>query len=222
MIEHPDTLMPRTRLYGSLCVQRGTPMLQTYADAATVLRHAEVDTLNPDTGTGYQRSLVSTRIAQTAEYYDEKHGRMPNPLLVNIRDKDFRDDVKVEVLHGEDGQLGYEKALESKGNWVGVGFIEFDPDLPMWIYDGQHRKAGLERLIERATGYESFPVPLSLTLGLDTDDEMREFYEVNTNAKAVKVDLAFTLLTKMAESDPEIRELLEVGEKDWIDRKSVV
>ena len=33
--------------------------------------------------------------------------------------------------------------------------------------------------------------------------EAKEFYEVNSNAKPVKVDLVFQLLSKMAENDPE-------------------
>src|SRR5262249_42880054 len=42
------------------------------------------------------------------------------------------------------------------------------------------------------------------------------FYEVNTNAKAVKTDLAHELLRQMAQQDPDLaRELGERG-KDWI------
>jgi DGQHR domain-containing protein len=212
----------RVRLYGALCVQRGTPMLQTYATARTVEKNAKIDIWDPDTEEGYQRSLVTTRIAQTADYYDVKGGRMPNPLLVNIREEDF-DDVSVEITNGEGGASGYEAAIANKTNWTGVGFIEFPPGLGLWVYDGQHRKAGLQRLLDRVgDAYEDFPVPLSLTLGLDRDDEMREFYEVNTNAKSVNTNLVFELLTKMSENDPEMADLLAVGERDWIVRGNKV
>lgn len=207
----------RTRLYGAICVQRGTPMLQTYATAASVEAHAQIDTWDPETEEGYQRALVTSRTAQTVDYYDTKNGRMPNPLLVNIREEDF-EHVSVEITRG--GASAYAAAIENETNWIGDGFIEFSEDLGLWVYDGQHRKAGLQRLLGDRYGdrYQDFPVPLSLTLGLNTDDEMREFYEVNTNAKSVKVDLVFELLTKMSETDPEMREHLAVSERDWIVR----
>lgn len=210
-----------TRLYGALCVQRGTPMLQSYATAQEISDHTRTDEYDPQTDSGYQRSLVTSRIAQTADYYDAKHGRMPNPLLLNIREEDF-DQVKVEVDGGPNAHDGYQSAIESEGNWIGTGYIEFSNDLELWVYDGQHRKAGLERLLDRATGFDDFPVPVSVTLGLSTDDEMKEFYEVNTNAKSVKVDLVFQLLSKMAENDPEMQDMLAVADKDWIVRGNAV
>ena len=209
------------RLYGALCVQRGTPMLQTYATARSVADHSTTDEYNPVTNTGYQRTLVTSRINQTAEYYDVKGGRMPNPLLLNIREDAF-DQVRVEVAGGEKEQAAYTEAIENGGNWIGTGFIEFSRDLQWWVYDGQHRKAGLERLLDRSIGFEDFPVPLSVTLGLSDDAEMKEFYEVNTNAKNVKVDLVFQLLTKMAENDPDMQEFLAVSDKDWIIRGNAV
>ncbi len=90
--------------------------------------------------------------------------------------------------------------------------------MPLWIYDGQHREGGIEQLRERQVLAGDFPVPLSLTLGLDTTSEMKEFYEVNTNAVSVKTDLAWQLLTKMAEDDPDLQELLAANDKDWITR----
>src|SRR4051812_10347183 len=93
-----------TRLYGALCVQRGTPMLQSYATAAAIRDHTVTDEYNPQTDAGYQRSLVTSRISQTADYYDTKGGRMPNPLLLNIREEDF-DEVQVEI---DGGQTAYE------------------------------------------------------------------------------------------------------------------
>ena len=209
------------RLYGALCVQRGTPMLQSYATAQVISAHTTTDEYNPQTDTGYQRSLVTSRIAQTADYYDAKAGRMPNPLLLNIREEDF-DQVHVEIDGGETARAAYQAAIEDNGNWIGTGHIRFGSDLEIWVYDGQHRKAGLERLLDRATGFADFPVPVSVTLGLSTDDEMKEFYEVNTNAKSVKVDLVFQLLSKMAENDPDMAEMLAVADKDWIVRGNAV
>ncbi|MGH3902971.1 MAG: DGQHR domain-containing protein [Pseudonocardiaceae bacterium] len=151
----------------------------------------------------------------------KKGGKMPNPLLINIRQDDFNR-VQVVVDGGDAAQAEYEQAVQDETNWIGSGYIEFSADLTLWIYDGQHRRAGLERLLERDAGFDDFPAPVSLTLGLDTQAEMKEFYEVNTNAKNVSTNLAFTLLSKMAEEDPDLREALAGADKDWITRGQAV
>lgn len=140
---------------------------------------------------------------------------MLNPILINIREEDFGG-VQVVVTGPPEAQAQFEQAIDDDSNWIGSGYIEFSTDLSLWIYDGQHRQAGLERLLEREVGYEEFPVPVSVTLGLDTRAETKEFYEVNTNAKSVRTDLALTLLNKMAEDDPELRDFLAGANKDWI------
>ncbi|MBE8520723.1 DGQHR domain-containing protein [Amycolatopsis sp. H6(2020)] len=211
------------QIAGALCVQRGTPMLQAFADAVTVAAHQKVDIYNPDTGDGYQRAPITARVRKAAQYYndkDDKGGRMPNSLLVNIRKMDM-DAGRVAVVVDED-QAGYENALTEGGNWIGGGRIEFVEDLDLWIYDGQHRAGGLRQLLNSQDEIQDFPVPLSVTLGLDQGEEMREFYEVNTNAASVKTDLAWQLLTKMAENDPELREMLAAEDKDWITRAYAV
>jgi DGQHR domain-containing protein len=205
---------------GALCVQRGTRMLQAFTDAITIADHQEVDIFNPDTGEGYQRAPVTARVRKAARYYDEKRGLMPNPLLVNIRKIDMDEQRAVVVVDSD--QTGYENAVLEGGNWIGTGRIEFTDDVSLWIYDGQHRAGGLGQLLDQREEWEEFPVPLSLTLGLEQAEEMREFYEVNTNAASVKTDLAWELLTKMAEEDPELRELLAAEDKDWITRAYAV
>ncbi|MBR7833287.1 DGQHR domain-containing protein [Actinospica durhamensis] len=212
MSEHKGTI----QIAGALCVQRGTRMLQAFTDAVTVSEHQRIDIFDPDTNAGYQRAPVTARVRKAARYYDEKQGRMPNPLLVNVRKQDM-DEKRVVVVVDTD-QAGYENAVLEGGNWIGTGRIEFSAGLALWIYDGQHRSGGLNQLLSGQTEYEDFPVPISLTLGLDPGEEMREFYEVNTNAAPVKTDLAWQLLTKMAEDDPELREMLAAEDKDWVTR----
>jgi DGQHR domain-containing protein len=189
-------------------------MLQAFAPAELVIDQSDVDVYNPETERGYQRAAVRARMRAAAAYY-EKGGRMPNPLLINIREEDF-ERVHVEVTNADPKE--YNRAVREGGNWIGSGFIEFEPDVPLWIYDGQHREGGIEQLRERQALAGDFPVPLSLTLGLNTASEMREFYEVNTNAVSVKTDLAWQLLTKMAQDDPNLQELLAADDKDWITR----
>lgn len=201
------------RLYGALCVQRGTPMLQSYADPRLLDQQGRVDIHNPGDDVDYQRTLVTARIKQTADYY-EKGGRMPHPLLINIREDDFIQ-VQVVVDGGDTAQAEYDQAVAVDRNWIGSGFIEFSSDLPLWIYDGQHRRAGLQRLLEQDASFDDFPAPVSLTLGLDTQAEMTGVLRGQHQRKNVSTNLAFTLLSKMAE-DPELREALAGADKDWI------
>lgn len=53
-----------------------------------------------DTSEGYQRAPVTARVRKAARYYDEKKGRMPNPLLVNIHKIDM-DEERVVVVDGD-------------------------------------------------------------------------------------------------------------------------
>ncbi len=201
----------KVRLEGALCVQRGTPMFQAFVKGDLVVRQSKVDKFDPETRRGYQREGVTARMKSAATYYG-KGGRMPNPLLMNIREEDF-DRVRVEITSSD--PAGYERAIKENGDWIGSGYIEFEPDIPLWLYDGQHREGGLEILIARDVDFGSFPVPICLTLGLDDLQELKEFYEVNTNAKSVKTDLAWALLREMAAEDEDLRDLLESKDKDW-------
>lgn len=214
------SVQKRIEIAGALCVQRGTRMLQAFANADTIAKRQEIDIYDPDNKEGYQRAPVTARVRKAARYYDERQGRMPNPLLINIRKRDM-DERRVAVVVDFD-EASYENAVQEGGNWIGTGRIVFAEDLELWIYDGQHRAGGLIQLLDEMEGYEDFPVPISLTLGLDPVEEMREFYEVNSNAAAVKTNLAEELLTKMAEEDPKYREMLAVEGRDWVTRAYAV
>lgn len=209
-----------TRIDGALIVQRGTLMLQGAASASDLDEHVESDVYNQANDQGYQRAPIMARIKGIAEYYQGKEdgstpGRMPNPLLLNIRDDVYRNE-EVLVTPTRDG-AGYKRALQEDGNWFGTGSIEFGRGVTLWIYDGQHRMEGIRRLLK--SDYETFsnfPVPVSITINLGEKDERFEFYQINTNAKSVRTDIAHRLLMQMAEDDPAMQlKLLEKGQ-DWI------
>ncbi len=87
---------------------------------------------------------------------------------------------------------------------------------PLYVVDGQHRIAALEKLVEedpaRWSGYE---VAFVCMIGASELDEMRQFYIVNSTAKSVRTVLALDLLKQQAESDPTLMaSLIEKGE-DW-------
>jgi len=202
------------RLEGTVVVQAGRPLLLTAMRAEDVGRHKRVDVYDPTTKKGYQRVAQTARVNSAAKYYGEKGGRMPNPLLVNIREEDFS---KLTIVINDD-QAGFEEARTNGGEWIGMGYIEIPNDMPVWVYDGQHRADGLGVVLTDYSGFEGFPVPLSINLGLTEIEEMTEFYEVNTNAKSVRTDLAWSLLKSRAEQDPDLAERLELEGHDWITR----
>lgn len=199
------------RLHGAIAVQRGVVMVQGFGTANDVVPRTAVDMFDPNSDQGYQREMQMPRVRKAAEYYRDG-GRMPNPLLVNIRDEDF-DKVDIRVTGDASG---YTEALETDGDWIGVADVYIPEGVAAWIYDGQHRLGAIRELLAaEREAFGSFPVPLALTIGLETREEMKEFYEVNQNAKAVKTDLAWELLRRMAQEDPELAELLEIKGQDW-------
>lgn len=202
------------RLEGTVVVQRGQPLLLTAMRAEDLGRHKRVDVYDPTTKTGYQRTAQTARVNSAAKYYGDKGGRMPNPLLVNIREEDFSK-LTIVISRNEDG---FEEARVNDGDWIGVGYIEIPDDMPVWVYDGQHRADGIGVVLTDYSGFEDFAVPLSINLGLTAVEEMTEFYEVNTNAKSVRTDLAWSLLKSRADQDPELAERLELEGHDWITR----
>ncbi|QCR18581.1 DGQHR domain-containing protein [Agrococcus sp. SGAir0287] len=200
------------KISGSIAVQHGVPMLLGFASAAPLTASAAVDGYDSKSGEGYQREPQAFRIRQAAEYYRDRGGRMPNPLLLNLREGDLD-----KVTFAIEDEAAYNRAVKSGEHWIGVGTLEIPADGPsLYVYDGQHRSGAIGQLVEtHAEDFAEFPVPISLTIGLDSVQEMKEFYEVNNNAKSVKVDLAWELLRKMADQDSELAELLEVKNQDW-------
>lgn len=192
-----------------VAVQNGQTVCSTFAPAEYLSDWAEIDYFDPEAKTGYQRTPNQTRVRKARAYYED-YPLMPNPLLVNVR-KDNFDDIDLQV-HDE---RAYAKAVEEEGCWLGTGEITVPRDVPLWIYDGQHRLGALRELIADNGDFAPFPVPLSITLGLSDAEETKQFYDVNSNAKAVKTDLAWELLRRMAEDDPVLAEHLEITGRDW-------
>jgi DGQHR domain-containing protein len=143
---------------------------------------------------GYQREVSSSRVNRLIK--DLKAGLvdLPTSVLVNIRDYDEaanlvkRDGRAYFVLNGQ----------------------------KLYVVDGQHRVEALSRLVdEDEERWGAFEIPFVCMLGADEEEEMKQFYVVNSTAKSVRTDLALDLLKQRAENEPELMEgLIERGE-DW-------
>lgn len=200
-------------IHGAVVVQRGEVMFFGAMTARHLVHRAKIDVFDPTTKVGYQRERLQARVRAASQYY-ESGGRFPNPILVNVREGDFTR-IKVQVSNDE---AGFRDAVDTDGDWIGQGSLTLPEDMSLWIYDGQHREGGIEDLLARVDGFDTFPVPVAVTLGLTPDAEMTEFYEVNTNAKSVRTDLAWELLRKRAEVDSDLAQLLDERGRDWIIR----
>ena len=93
------------------------------------------------------------------------------------------------------------------------------------VVDGQHRVAALLKLInEDPDGpWRDFLVPFICMVGATEQEEMEQFYVVNSRTKSVRTDLAFALLRKLTDRDPKMLERLEAKGKGWqVDAEKLV
>ncbi|MET9595676.1 DGQHR domain-containing protein [Streptomyces sp. NPDC006516] len=215
-------------------VQRGRAMVSTTFTPTELQAATDVDAYDPERGNdpenGYQRRGSATRMAQAASFYGEgeekrqgrvfedRHGLMPNPIIANIRparDGEPADDlglglppgVVIEFSFDEDRQKVL-AAIEERGSCTAAGMITLDESVTTWIVDGQHRSGAVRMLSERHRLRDDFPVPVKLMLGFDRNEEIKQFYYINREAKSVPTDLTADLLQRMARQDSHEAEYL--------------
>ncbi|MCK4782811.1 MAG: DGQHR domain-containing protein [Desulfobacteraceae bacterium] len=150
---------------------------------------------------GYQREVSKARVNRLAADLRKNRVDLPTAVLLNIRDFD----AKTDLLHEGDSYF-----LQTNGK-------------PLYVVDGQHRIEALARLVdEDPEEWGAFQVAFTCMLGATENEEMEEFYVVNSTAKSVRTDLALDLLKQRAENDPRIMEgLLERGETWKVEGQSL-
>ncbi|MEU8178676.1 DGQHR domain-containing protein [Microbispora hainanensis] len=212
-------------------VQRGHVMLSTTFTPPQLEAATNVDTYDPERGNdpnnGYQRRASSTRMAQAAVFYGEgtekrqgrvfedRQGLMPNPIIANIRspedgegDVNSNNDlglppgVQVEFQSEEDRERVRE-AIESSGSTTATGTLTLDDGAIAWIVDGQHRSGAVKMLTDKDRLSDDFPVPVKIMLGFGRNEEIKQFYYINSQAKSVATDLTAELLQRMARQDTD-------------------
>jgi DGQHR domain-containing protein len=153
---------------------------------------------------GYQRLPQEARINSLAADLRKERTDLPTAILLNLPSVSVKS-----VLDGNSLRL-----TDGEGK-----------PLKFHVVDGQHRILALKKLIEEedAGRWSRFPLPFVSFLAADNREEMKQFYIVNSTAKAVKTDLALTLLRKLSDNDPDVyAALLERGKQWQVDGQALV
>ena len=154
---------------------------------------------------GYQRRPQEPRINQLANDLRKDRTDLPTAVLLNIRNVDERHVLK-------NGRINLISENTS------------DPPVKFYIVDGQHRILALKKLMdEDKDRWAHFMLPFVCLLGATEEEEMTQFYIVNSTAKSVATDLALSLLRRRADSDADVYQQLQERGREWqVDGQKVV
>lgn len=149
---------------------------------------------------GYQRPPQGARINELVN--DLRHGRvdLPTAILLNLRNKEAR-----QAVHGGALDLTLLREMMAAPS-------------QFFIVDGQHRVLALKKLIDEFYDdgkWSRFMIPFVCMVGATEDEEMDQFYVVNSKAKSVRTDLALQLLRLRADRDEGVYEALIERGRDW-------
>lgn len=155
---------------------------------------------------GYQRKPQELRINRFANELLKGQTDVPTSILLNIREG------KDELLKIDNGKM----------------YLDFESvalnDIQLFVVDGQHRVLAFDKLYgDDNERWGEHCLQFVLMLGATEDQEVNQFYVVNTTAKSVKTDLALDLLKQRADADGRVRtDAIEKG-IDWkIDAQEIV
>ncbi len=199
LIDRPKQLETISVVEGQK-LRSGVSVIAGYIPAGHLIPdNFDIPTYDPRTGKGYQRPLQETRVNELVTDLKKKRVDLPTAILLNLRNREARQAV-------QDGKLR-------------LGFLR-DSALSTILFhvvDGQHRVAALKKLMEDDPdgGWEKFLIPFICLVGATEQEEMEQFYVVNSRAKSVRTDLAFALLRKLTDRDPKMFERLEEKGRGW-------
>lgn len=184
-------------------LRSGTPTVVGFLPAGVILPDGYmIPYYDTRTKKGYQRAPQDARINQLASDLRNDRTDLPTAILLNIRDR---------------------KAVELVSNG-GLRIDGIESDIKFHVVDGQHRVLALGKLMqEDAERWAHFDIPFVCLLGASEEEEMNQFYIVNSTAKSVKTDLALALLRRRTESDADVYEALQERGRAWMsDAQNVV
>lgn len=172
-----------------------TPIVAGFIPIGVLLENYEIPYYNHTTRRGYQRLPQPSRINQLAGEIRKDRVDLPTAVLLNVRSK-------TALKAFTDNHLDVGEFVSNGGRFH--------------VVDGQHRVLGFEKAVEDGwlRGRDHL-VPFTCMLGADEDEEMAQFYIVNSTAKAVRTDLAYALIKKRAETEDGLLEALEERGRSW-------
>ncbi|MFQ5911517.1 MAG: DGQHR domain-containing protein [Thermoplasmata archaeon] len=138
----------------------------------------KVATHDPQTESGYQRPLTQARSMDFGRYIKERSYTSPPAILVSLR---------------KEGALKF--TPHEKGSHIGI--LEIPDNLPKWIVDGQHRKAGLDWAHSRGIDLSDLEFPVILMEALEETEEMFQFIVINKTQVGVEPALTNTNIAKL-------------------------
>lgn len=176
-------------------LRSGREIVAGFMPVGFLLPNYDIPYYNHTNGRGYQRPPQPSRINQLASEIRKDRVDLPTAVLLNVRSRSALRAFK-------DGALNVSEFLSSAGKF--------------FVVDGQHRILGFEKAVEDGwiKGRDAL-IPFTCMLGADEDEEMAQFYVVNSTAKAVRTDLAYALIKKRAETEDGLLEALEERGKSW-------
>lgn len=152
---------------------------------------------NPNTLKGYQRPAQEARVNQLANDLRKKRTDLPTAILLNLRGRNAQAAVVNNQLILENVRDMFEATK-------------------FYVVDGQHRVLALKKLIdEDREKWSDFMIPFVCLLGASEEEEMEQFYIVNSTAKSVKTDLALTILKRLSEQDQVVYVVLQERGREW-------
>lgn len=176
-------------------LRSGTGLIAGVIPFGSLLGRYEIPYYNYTTKRGYQRQPATSRVSSFATEIKKGRVDFPTAILLNIRSKSG-------IAAIRDGKLRLSDIRD--------GAAAF------YVVDGQHRLLALGKAVD--DGYRQLldlQIPFTCMVGADENEEMEQFYQVNSNAKAVRTDLAYALLKKRAETEDGLVEALEERGRAW-------
>lgn len=147
---------------------------------------------------GYQRKPSMGRIARLMNEIRQKKVDIPTAILLNSADPSWAS----AVLDDDSSDCLVFDTEQYEGRFS--------------VVDGQHRVVALRYLYEEnPEEYRDFKLQFVMMLGASDQEELEQFYVVNSTAKSVKTDLALDLLKQRAELDGKIMKGLVESGQDW-------
>lgn len=165
-----------------------------------LLGRFQTDTYASANPRGYQRPVTPSRLRQLSAYLRSEEGMLPTSVLFCIR---------------QPQRARFEPSSGANGSGE-MGILTVDPEITLWVVDGQHRLYGLERALTRdkAKWLADYRLPVVIVEGIDAYEEMRYFHVINTRQKGVPTDVVDRHLLAMREAEGAA--LLErEGEKNY-------